>query len=162
MSIQQDSVVSIHYTLKDGSGTVLDSSAGGEPLSYLHGHGNLIPGLERELTGKVVGDRLNVQIAPGDAYGEHDGNLVQQVPRSALSGISNLRPGMRLSAQTDGGPRSVTVTQIADDTVTLDANHPLAGVTLHFEVEIAAVRDASSEELSHGHVHRPGGHHHHE
>jgi FKBP-type peptidyl-prolyl cis-trans isomerase SlyD len=161
MSIQQDSVVSIRYTLKDDAGAVLDSS-GDEAMSYLHGHGNLIPGLERELTGKVTGDRLSLAIAPGDAYGEHNGDLVQQVPRSALSGIEDLQPGMRLRAESSSGIRAVTVTQVAGDTVTLDANHPLAGMTLHFEVEVTAVRDASPEELSHGHVHGPDGHHHHD
>jgi FKBP-type peptidyl-prolyl cis-trans isomerase SlyD len=161
MSIQQDSVVSIHYTLKDDKGAVLDSSPEGQPLSYLHGHGNLIPGLERELTGKGAGDKLQVAIAPGDAYGEYQQELVQQVPRSALSNIPDVRPGMQLSAQTDKGPRSVTVKEVGGDTVTLDANHPLAGMTLHFAVEVADVRNASAEELAHGHVHGPGGHHHH-
>jgi FKBP-type peptidyl-prolyl cis-trans isomerase SlyD len=161
MSIQQDSVVSIHYTLKDDKGTVIDSSPAGQPLSYIHGHGNLIPGLERELAGKGAGDKLQVAITPGDAYGEYHQDLVQQVPRSALSNIPDVRPGMQLSAQTDKGPRSVTVKEVGEETVTLDANHPLAGMTLHFDVEVADVRDASAEELAHGHVHGPGGHHHH-
>jgi FKBP-type peptidyl-prolyl cis-trans isomerase SlyD len=160
MNIQQDSVVSIRYTLKDAAGAVLDSS-GDDALSYLHGHGNLIPGLERELTGKGVGDRLNVAIAPADGYGERDGSLVQQVARSELSGIDDLQPGMRLRAESNSGVHAVTVTHVADDTVTLDANHPLAGMTLHFDVEVTAVREASAEELSHGHVHGPDDHHHH-
>jgi FKBP-type peptidyl-prolyl cis-trans isomerase SlyD len=160
MSIQQDSVVSIRYTLKDDGGVVLDSS-GDEALSYLHGHGNLIAGLERELTGKAAGDRLKVTVGPRDAYGERDSNLVRQVPRSALSGVEDLQTGMRLRAESNQGVHAVTVTHIADDTVTLDANHPLAGITLHFEVEITAVREASAEELAHGHVHGPDGHHHH-
>ena len=159
MSIHQDSVVSIHYTLKDDAGTVLDSS-GDEPLSYLHGHGNLIPGLERELTGKDAGDRINVAVAPRDAYGERDGTLVREVPRSALSEIEDLQPGMRLQAESNSGVHAVTVTQVADDTVTLDANHPLAGMTLHFDVEVTSVRDASPDELWHGHAHGPGGHDH--
>ncbi len=160
MSISQDQVVSIHYTLRDEAGDIIDRSPEGEPLAYLHGRGNLIPGLERELTGRKPGDRLQVEIAPADAYGEYDRELVQRVPRRALKGIADVRIGMRLQAQTPEGPRAVTVTQISGDLVTLDGNHPLAGKKLHFEVEIAAVRPATEEELAHGHVHGPGGHHH--
>jgi FKBP-type peptidyl-prolyl cis-trans isomerase SlyD len=160
VSIETNHVVSIHYTLKADSGQVIDSSAGGEPLAYLHGHGNLVPGLERELTGKNAGDRLQVKISPADGYGEYDPRLVQRVPRRTLKGVGNVRVGMRLHAQTDHGPKPVTVTQISGDMVTLDGNHPLAGKNLHFDVEIAAVRAATEEELSHGHVHGAGGHHH--
>ncbi len=160
MSIAQDQVVSIHYTLRNDAGEVLDSSAAGEPLTYLHGHGNLIPGLERELAGKNTGDKLSVKIAPADAYGEYDKGLVQRVPRRALKGVPDVRVGMRLQAQTEHGPRAVTVTQLTGDLVTLDGNHPLAGQNLNFEVEVGAVRAASAEELEHGHVHGPDGHHH--
>ena len=160
MSIAQDQVVSIHYTLRNDAGDVLDSSAEGEPLTYLHGHGNLIPGLERELAGKSTGDKLSVKIAPADAYGEYDKALVQRVPRRALKGVPDVRVGMRLQAQTEHGPRAVTVTQLTGDLVTLDGNHPLAGQNLNFEVEVAEVRAASAEELEHGHVHGPDGHHH--
>jgi len=157
MSIAQDQVVSIHYTLRNDAGDVLDSSAEGEPLTYLHGHGNLIPGLERELAGKSTGDKLSVKIAPADAY---DKALVQRVPRRALKGVPDVRVGMRLQAQTEHGPRAVTVTQLTGDLFTLDGNHPLAGQNLNFEVEVGAVRAASAEELEHGHVHGPDGHHH--
>jgi FKBP-type peptidyl-prolyl cis-trans isomerase SlyD len=160
MSITQDQVVSIHYTLRDDAGEVIDSSANGEPLSYLHGHGNLVPGLERELTGRKAGDRLQVKIAPADGYGEYDRELVQQVPRRALKGIGDVKIGMRLQAQTPEGTRAVTVTHLSGDMVTLDGNHPLAGQNLNFEVEVAAVRAATAEELAHGHVHGAGGHHH--
>jgi FKBP-type peptidyl-prolyl cis-trans isomerase SlyD len=160
MQVTQDAVVSIHYTLTDDSGKTLDSSAGGEPLAYLHGNGNLIPGLERELEGKSVGDRFSVKIPAADAYGEYDKALVQRVPRRALKGIGNLQVGMQLQAQGSQGPRQVTVTQIAGDMVTVDANHPLAGQNLNFEVEVAEVRAATEEEKAHGHVHGPGGHHH--
>jgi FKBP-type peptidyl-prolyl cis-trans isomerase SlyD len=160
MSIAQDQVVSIHYTLRNDAGDVLDSSAAGEPLTYLHGHGNLIPGLERELAGKNTGDKLSVKIAPADAYGEYDKALVQRVPRRALKGVPDVRVGMRLQAQTEHGPRAVTVTQLTGDLVTLDGNHPLAGQNLNFEVEVGEVRAASAEELEHGHVHGPDGHHH--
>jgi len=160
VSIETNHVVSIHYTLKGDAGEVIDSSAGGEPLAYLHGHGNLVPGLERELTGKNAGDKLQVKISPADGYGEYDPQLVQRVPRRTLKGVGNVRVGMRLHAQTDHGPKPVTVTQITGDMVTLDGNHPLAGKNLNFDVEIAAVRAATEEELSHGHVHGVGGHHH--
>ncbi len=160
MTIQQDSVVTLHYTLKDDAGQVIDSSAGGEPLSYLHGHGNLVPGLERELTGKTAGEKLNVSVSPAEGYGDRDERLVQKVPRRALKGVRELRVGMRLSAETEQGPIAVRVTHIAGDMVTVDGNHPLAGQKLNFEVEITGVRTATSEELSHGHVHGPGGHHH--
>lgn len=160
MSIAQDQVVSIHYTLRNDAGEVLDKSAQGEPLTYLHGHGNLIPGLERELAGKQTGDKLQVKIAPADAYGEYDKALVQRVPRRALKGVPEVRVGMRLQAQTEHGPRAVTVTQLTGDLVTLDGNHPLAGQNLNFEVEVGEVRAATGEELEHGHVHGPHGHHH--
>lgn len=160
MSITQDQVVSIHYTLRDDAGEVIDASAAGAPLAYLHGHGNLIPGLERKLTGKSAGDRLQVKIAARDGYGEYDSALVQRVPRRALKGVPNLNVGMRLQTQGVHGARAVTVTQVVGDMVTLDGNHPLAGKNLNFEVEIAAVREATAEELTHGHVHGPGGHHH--
>jgi FKBP-type peptidyl-prolyl cis-trans isomerase SlyD len=151
MNIARDHVVSIHYTLRDDGGEIIDASARDEPLTYLHGHGNLIPGLERELT---------VKIAPADGYGEYDSALVQDVPRRALKGVSEVRVGMRLQAQTPQGARALTVTQVRGDMVTLDGNHPLAGKNLHFEVQIAEVRAATEEELAHGHVHGPGGHHH--
>jgi FKBP-type peptidyl-prolyl cis-trans isomerase SlyD len=161
MTIAQDQVVSIHYTLKDDEGEIIDRSADGEPLAYLHGHGNLIPGLESELTGRKAGERVQVKIAPADGYGEYDRALVERVPRRALKGVPNLHVGMRLQAQGEHGARAVTVTQLAGDMVTLDGNHPLAGKNLNFDVEIAAVRPATEEELAHGHVHGPGEHHHH-
>jgi len=161
MTVKQDSVVTIHYTLKDDDGELIDSSAADEPLTYLHGHGNLIAGLERELQGRSPGDKLHVKLAPADGYGEYDENLIQQVPRRSLRGIANIRVGMQLRAQSEHGARTVTVTRVAGDLVTLDGNHPLAGKNLNFDVEITAVREATEEELSHGHVHGPGGHHHH-
>jgi len=160
MPVEQNSVVTLHYTLKDDAGKTLDSSVSGDPLTYLHGHGNLVAGLERELAGKNVGDKLHVKVAAADGYGEYDKELVQKIPRRALKGISNVRVGMRLHAQTEHGPRAVTVTQILGDMVTIDANHPLAGQTLNFDIEITDLRAATEEELEHGHVHGPGGHHH--
>jgi len=161
MTITRDSVVTIHYTLKDDQGAVIDSSASGEPLAYLHGHGNIVPGLERELTGRNAGDKLSVSVGPAEGYGEYDKELVQSVPRRALRGIKDVQPGMHLHAQTEAGTRTVTVTRVQGDMVTLDANHPLAGKNLNFDIQIEDVRQATAEELSHGHVHGPGGHHDH-
>lgn len=161
MAVAPDCVVTIHYTLKDDAGTVLDRSSPEEPLAYLHGHGNIIPGLEKELDGKESGDALTVTLAPAEGYGEYDDRLVQSVPRRALQGIKDVKPGMRLQAQTEEGPRAVTVTKVVSDMVTLDGNHPLAGKSLHFDVQIEDIRPATEEELSHGHVHGPDDHHHH-
>lgn len=160
MQIAQDAVVSIHYTLTNDKGETLDSSAGGEPLAYLHGNGNLIPGLENALTGKQAGDKLTVKVAPADGYGEYDKELVQRVPRRSFRGISDVSVGMQFQVQSGGGARTVTVTHIAGDMVTVDGNHALAGQNLNFEIEITDVRAATEEELAHGHVHGPGGHHH--
>jgi FKBP-type peptidyl-prolyl cis-trans isomerase SlyD len=160
MSIAQDSVVTIHYTLKDDEGTLIDSSASGEPLAYLHGHGNIVPGLEKELTGRNTGEKLTVRVSPAEGYGDYDKALVQSVPLRALRGIKDVRAGMHLHAQTEQGPRTVTVTRVAGDMVTLDGNHPLAGKHLNFDIHIADVRQATAEELSHGHVHGAHGHEH--
>ena len=159
MSIKKDSVVTFNYTLKDDGGEVIDSSPTGEPLAYLHGHGNLVPGLERELEGKNSGDELTVKVTPAEGYGEHSRELVQKVPRRSLKGIAKITVGMRLHAQTGQGPRPVTVTAVTGDMVTIDGNHPLAGKNLNFDIGIVDVRDATDEELAHGHVHGPGGHH---
>ena len=161
MSIQENSVVSFHYTLTDDDGNTIDSSEGKEPLAYLHGAGNIIPGLEKELEGKVVGDSMKVTVAAADGYGEVMQEMIQEVPRSAFQGIESVEVGMQFEAQTQGGGAvPVTVTAVTEETVTVDGNHPLAGKTLHFDVSIEEVRDASPEELDHGHVHGPGGHHH--
>ena len=160
MQISKDAVVQIHYTLKNDAGEVLDSSQGAEPLAFLQGHGNLIAGLEKALEGKRVGDSLSVSVAPEEGYGLRDDDLIQEVPRSAFEGVPKVEVGMQFHADSNHGPRTVTVTRVAADTVTVDGNHPLANQTLHFAVEIIEVRVASDEELSHGHVHGAGGHHH--
>jgi FKBP-type peptidyl-prolyl cis-trans isomerase SlyD len=163
MLIAQDKVVLIHYTLTDDAGKVLDSSSGGDPLAYLHGQGNIIPGLEKALEGRQAGDKLNVRVEPTEGYGVRDDALVQQVPRRAFGGASDVQPGMQFHAQTSQGhARVVTVTRIQGDMVTVDGNHPLAGEVLNFDVEVTGVRDATAEELEHGHVHGAGGHHHHD
>ena len=160
MEIADQRVAYLHYVLTDDSGEVLDRSAPDEPLAYLHGSGNIIPGLEKALVGRSKGDKLKVTVAPEDAYGERSNDMMQQMPRRAFKGIPDLKVGMRLHAQSDHGPQVVTVTRIAGDMVTIDANHPMAGMTLHFDVEIADVRAATAEEMAHGHVHGEGGHHH--
>ncbi len=160
MHVTRDAVVSIHYTLTNDAGEVLDSSRGGEPLAYLHGGGNIVSGLEEALEGKSAGDALTVSLPAEKAYGARDASLVQQVPRRAFQGVAELKPGMRFTAQTEQGPRAVVVTRVAGDMVTVDGNHPLAGQALTFDVAIESVRAATDEELSHGHVHGPGGHHH--
>ncbi len=160
MEITADTVVLIHYTLKDDSGAVLDSSAGGEPLAYIQGHGNLVPGLEKALEGKASGSTVEVTLAPADGYGVRDETLVQRVPKRSLQGAGEIRQGMQFQARTEDGMRLFTVTGVAGDMVTLDGNHPLADQTLHFDVEVVSVRDATTEELEHGHVHGAGGHHH--
>jgi FKBP-type peptidyl-prolyl cis-trans isomerase SlyD len=162
MLIAQDKVVLIHYTLTNEEGKTLDSSAGGEPLAYIHGQGNIIPGLEKALEGKQAGDKLTVKVEPAEGYGERDDRMVQQVPRRQFGG-ANVQPGMQFHAQTSQGhTRVVTVTGVVGDMVTVDGNHPLAGEHLTFEVEVTEVREASAEEMEHGHVHGPGGHHHHD
>jgi FKBP-type peptidyl-prolyl cis-trans isomerase SlyD len=163
MQIAKDKVVMINYTLTDPDGQVLDSSEGRDPLAYLHGRGNIIPGLEAALDGKAVGEQVQVTVEPAQAYGELDESLVQQVPLSKFEGVDKVEPGMQFTAQTQMGPRVISVTEVdqANDLVTVDANHPLAGVTLNFDVNIVEVREATAEELDHGHVHAPGGHHHH-
>jgi FKBP-type peptidyl-prolyl cis-trans isomerase SlyD len=160
VQVSADRVVTIHYTLKDDAGAVLDSSAGGEPLAYIQGHGNLVPGLERALEGQQEGSSLTVVVAPADGYGKRDASLVQRVPKRSLQGAGVVKKGMQFHARTDGGVRLVTVTAVMGDMVTLDGNHPLADQTLHFEVQVVGVREATAEELEHGHVHGPGGHHH--
>ena len=160
MQIGDRTVASFHYTLTDEAGTVIDSSRGREPLAYLHGAGNIVPGLEKEMVGHSAGDRFDVLVSPEEGYGQHEPQLVQVVPREAFQGVDDLQVGMEFQAHTAHGPMSVAIAGINGDEVTVDGNHPLAGKKLHFAIEVTEVRDASLEELSHGHVHGPGGHHH--
>jgi FKBP-type peptidyl-prolyl cis-trans isomerase SlyD len=160
VEIAADSVVLIHYTLKDDKGDVLDSSAGGEPLAYIQGHGNLVPGLEKALEGKRGGNTLAVTVPPTEGYGLRDEALVQRVSKRSLKGSGEIRKGMQFQARTDHGLRLFTVTAVIGDMVSLDGNHPLADQTLHFDIAVVEVRPATTEELEHGHVHGAGGHHH--
>lgn len=156
MEIADKKVVSIHYTLKNESGQVLDESAAGEPLSYLHGNGNIIPGLEQALAGKSQGDKLNVSVDPEQAYGARSEALIQDLPKEVFEGVDEVQEGMRFQAHSEQGTRIITVTRVEEDKITVDANHPLAGETLNFEVEIDSVREATAEEIEHGHVHADG------
>ena len=161
MTIAQHKIVTIHYKVVDvASGEVIDSSEGGQPMTYLHGAQNIIPGLEQALEGKQVGDEFEVTVAPADAYGEYSEDRVQQVPMAAFEGVENVEPGMAFTAQTEHGPINLIVTEVDEAVVTVDANHPLAGKSLSFSVQVESVRDASEEELAHGHVHGEGGHQH--
>jgi len=160
MQIAKGTVVSINYTLTDDANNVIDSSAGGEPLAYIHGADNIIPGLEKALAGKTAGDRLEVSVSPQEAYGLRDEALAQVIPRDRFESAQDIEIGMQFQTPTSDGVSVVTVTGVDNENVTVDANHPLAGMTLHFSVEVVAVRSATSEELDHGHVHGPGGHHH--
>jgi len=152
MTVEKDRVVTIDYSLKDDGGNLLDSSEGAEPLVYLHGNGNLIPGLEKQLEGKNAGDQLSCVVAAADAYGERDDSLVFMVPKTEF-GSADVQVGMQFEAQSEQGAQLVTVVGLEGDQVKLDANHPLAGQTLHFDVKVLDVREATSEEIEHGHVH---------
>ncbi len=160
MQIANDKIVEIAYTLTDDGGQVLDSSEGGPPLAYLHGSGSIIPGLEDALDGKVSGDQLQVTVQPADGYGERDESLVQEVARSDFRDIEDLSVGMQFRVPTDGDYLVITVVEMDEQTVTVDGNHQLAGATLHFDVTIHDVRDATAEEIEHGHAHGAGGHEH--
>ncbi len=160
MKIAEKSVVAIDYTLKNDNGEVLDSSEGREPLYYLQGFGNIIPGLEEALLEKEAGDTIQVSIPPEKAYGLRNEEAVVQVNRDQFEGVDDIQVGMEVQTQGEQGVQLFTVSKIFGDTIMLDGNHPLAGETLHFDVKVMEVREASEEELAHGHVHGPGGHHH--
>ena len=158
MVIADAKIVSIHYTLKNKHGELLDKSGKDEPLSYLHGTESIIPGLETALAGKSAGDKLSVSIAPEQGYGLHSESLVKELPRDAFGEIEDIQEGMRFQAESENGTRIITVTNVAEDRVTVDGNHPLAGETLNFDVEVDNVRDATAQEIEHGHVHSDGEH----
>jgi FKBP-type peptidyl-prolyl cis-trans isomerase SlyD len=152
MEIHSGRVAAIHYTLSDDDGTVIDRSAPQSPLRYLHGAGNIVPGLEKALDGRRAGDSIQTAVPPEQGYGPRHDGLVQQVPRSAFPADARIEPGIRFEARTERGPLVVTVTEVGDEAVTVDGNHPLAGRTLHFQVEVAEVRDATEQERQQGHV----------
>jgi len=152
MQIEPQKVASFHYTLTTDGGEVVDSSRERDPLSYLHGAGNIVPGLEKALAGRNEGDQFKVDVAPEEGYGPRHPQLVQQVPKSAFQNAAEPQPGMRFQTNGPKGPMLVTVTEIDGDKVTIDGNHPLAGQTLHFDIEVTNVRDASQDELNNGQV----------
>ena len=154
MKIQNDKVVSIDYTLKDDSGEDLDNSQDREPLAFIFGSGNIIPGLENALEGKEQGEELSVTVEPKEGYGEYDESLMFEVGKEQFQDASQIQEGMQVQAQNSNGQVQIfTIKSIGDEKVTLDANHPLAGQTLHFDVAVSEVRDATEEEIDHGHVH---------
>lgn len=160
MHIAAETVVNFHYTLHDDSGVVLETSRGGNPAVYLHGTNNIIPGLESAMTGRVVGDSFSATILPADGYGLRDPDRVQRVPIKHLAFSGKLRPGAVVQLSTSEGMRTVTVVKAGRHSADIDTNHPLAGQSLVFDIEILEVRHASAEEIAHGHAHGPGGHHH--
>ena len=160
MQIAPNSVVTLHYTLKDNDGAIIDQSEDGSFL-YLHGAMNIIPGLENALTGKSAGDELTVKVSPAEGYGEKQDDRIQEVPKEMFENADDIQVGTQFHAQSpDGGAIVVTVAEVKEDVVVIDGNHALAGVELNFEVKVIDVREASEEEVAHGHVHGPHGHQH--
>jgi FKBP-type peptidyl-prolyl cis-trans isomerase SlyD len=159
MKLAQNTVGAFEYELTGPDGEVIDKSEPGQAMPYLHGAGNIIPGLEAELEGKVAGDELTVTVQPEMAYGKRDENMVQEVPREAFQGVDELEVGMRFTAESNAGPVPVVITAVAEKTVTVDGNHPLADMVLTFKVKVTEVREATPQEIEHGHAHA-GGHDH--
>lgn len=157
MQIADDFVVSIEYTLKNDEGTIIDQSQPGQPMDYLHGHRNIIPGLENALLGKSVGESVEVRIDPAEGYGEFNPALEQVVPRERFQGVDNLEVGMQFQASTEQGPVAVRVKKVEGEEVTVDGNHPLAGQHLNFSVTVQGVREATEEEKAQSHLQQGGG-----
>ena len=155
--ITKGTAVKFNYILKDDDGKILDQSQEGQPLGYLHGHNNIIPGLEQQLEGKSAGETLTAIVEPADGYGDYQEQAVQHVPRDNFQGVEDIQPGMQFQSEAGGQVMLVTVTEVNDKEVTVDANHPLAGKRLTFEVEIQEVRAATEDEINHGHAHGVGG-----
>lgn len=160
MQVEKDKVVSFHYRLSDVSGNELESSHGSDPIAVLYGHGGIIAGIEQALSGRTAGDRFEVDVAPQQGYGERREDFVQRVPKKYFHDGARLKPGMTTTLRTRDGVRTVTVVKVGSSVVDVDLNHPLAGHSLHFAIEVMDVREATAEELEHGHAHAPGGHAH--
>lgn len=160
MQITSGSVVVFDYTLTDDDKDIIDSSVGSEPLAYIQGEGQIVPGLEKAMEGKKAGDSFKISIPPEEAYGIHDPENISVVPADQIEGGEELEEGMQLHTEGEFGEQTVIITKIVGNEVTIDGNHPLAGMTLHFDIKIREVRPATDEERDHGHVHGPGGHHH--
>ncbi|MFZ5723277.1 MAG: FKBP-type peptidyl-prolyl cis-trans isomerase [Pseudomonadota bacterium] len=164
MQIADQTVASFHYTLTRPDGATIESSradSGGEPVTYLHGSGNIIPGLEKALLGKAAGDRVQVTVTPAEGYGERRDDMIQRIPAKYLGGSAKLKPGMQVPLKLEHGTQLVTVLKVGKFSVDIDANHPLAGETLCFDIEVLAVRAALPVEIEHGHAHGADGHAHH-
>jgi FKBP-type peptidyl-prolyl cis-trans isomerase SlyD len=159
LKVDKNTVVSIHYTLTDKDGNVVDSSVGNEPLTYIHGAGGMIPGFEKALTERTVGEKFNFTVEPQDGYGTWEQDLVQRVPKSSFQNPAAVKVGVQFQANSDHGPLVVTVTEVTENEVVVDGNHMLAGQNLFFEVEVLEIRAATKEEMEHGHIHGPGCHH---
>lgn len=157
MIIEKNNVVAMDYTLKDDEGNIVDSSNGQQPLEFLCGYQNIIPGLEKALIGKAVGDSIKVSVAPNEAYGDYEPTLVQIVNKNQIDSDDKIEVGTHFQVDTEEGPMIYTVIKVEGENITLDGNHPLAGQTLHFEVEIKAIRESSKEEQEHGHIHSADG-----
>lgn len=160
MQITKDKVVQFHYTIKDAEGEQVDTSRTGDPMAYLHGHDNMIVGVEKALDGKQAGDKFSVTVEPSEGYGERQEDAVQRIPTKHLQGAKVWKPGMVAVVHTEQGARQVTVLKVGRFMVTCDLNPPLAGKTLDFDLEVVDVRDATEDEISHGHAHGVGGHQH--
>jgi FKBP-type peptidyl-prolyl cis-trans isomerase SlyD len=160
MQITSGTVVVFDYTLTDDDGDIIDSSAGGDPLAFIQGEGQIVPGLEKAMEGKKAGDSFKVSVEPAEGYGLHDPENITVVPADQIEGGDELEEGMQLHTEGEFGEQTVIITKIEGNEVTIDGNHPLAGMTLHFDIAIRDVRQATKEEMDHGHVHGPGGHHH--
>ena len=160
MKITKHAVVTVNYTLKNDKGETLDSSEGKEPMTYLHGVGGLIPGLETEMEGKEKSAKFSVTVQPENAYGNYDEKLLKLVSKDGFQGDEEMKVGMQVQLDTEHGPAMAVVSKIDDTEVTLDLNHPLADAVLSFDIEVIDVREGTEEEISHGHVHGPGGHQH--
>ncbi|MGQ0287315.1 peptidylprolyl isomerase [Pasteurellaceae bacterium 22721_9_1] len=165
MKVAKNVVVSIAYQVRTEDGVLVDEAPVNQPLEYLQGHNNLVIGLENALEGKAVGDKFEVRVKPEEGYGEYNENMVQRVPKEVFQGVDELEVGMRFIADTDMGPLPVIITEVGESDVVVDGNHMLAGQELLFNVEVVATREATLEEIAHGHIHQEGGccgHHHHE
>ena len=160
MQISSDKVVAFHYVLREAGGEIIEDSHDGEPVLYLHGHRSMLPGLENALSGKAQGDTLDVTLSPEQAYGKRQEGAVQRIPRKRVITRGKIEPGTVVHIHTDHGAEEAVVLKVGLKTIDVDGNHPLAGKTLQFAIEIIEVRDATAEELAHGHAHGAGGHHH--
>ncbi len=160
MNIEKNCVVQFHYSLKDESGEVLESTEGKDPMAYLHGHKNMIVGLEKQMEGKSEGDKFTAQVEPKDGYGERKEGSTQRIPLKHMHGAKKWKKGMVATVQTDQGQRQVVVQKVGKFNADCDLNHPLAGKNLSFDIEVISVREATGEEIAHGHAHGVGGHHH--